>query len=119
MKYFEEKEFECKCKDKDCKMNNMQEEMKRRLDNARRFARTSFVITSGCRCTEHNKAVGGSKTSSHLTGWAVDIRVENSGDKYKILTGLLAAGFNRIGIGSNFIHADCDPKKIKCVTWTY
>ena len=33
-----------------------------------------IIITSGYRSTEVNKAVGGSPTSNHLTGCAVDIR---------------------------------------------
>jgi len=116
MRYFKEDEFECKC---GCGTNNMQEEMKRRLDNARHFAKTPFVITSGCRCRTHNNNEGGKSTSSHLTGWAVDIAVENSQARYKILEGLRNAGFDRIGIGSNFIHADCDPNKTRYVVWTY
>lgn len=30
-------------------------------------------INSGYRCPELNKAVGGSKTSAHMEGWAADI----------------------------------------------
>ncbi|SEN14901.1 Peptidase M15 [Prevotella sp. ne3005] len=35
-----------------------------------------IIITSGYRSVEVNKAVGGSPTSNHLTGCAVDIRCE-------------------------------------------
>ena len=35
-----------------------------------------IIITSGYRSAEVNKAVGGSPTSNHLTGCAVDIRCE-------------------------------------------
>lgn len=31
-------------------------------------------VTSGYRCPELNKSVGGSKTSSHMTGYAADIQ---------------------------------------------
>lgn len=30
------------------------------------------VILSGARCKKHNDTVGGSKTSNHLKGWAID-----------------------------------------------
>jgi uncharacterized protein YcbK (DUF882 family) len=89
------------------------------LDKARGYAGTSFVISSGYRCPAHNKAVGGSETSSHLKGLAADIVVKNSGQRYKILSGLIKAGFNRIGIGSTFIHADTDYLKTLDVIWLY
>ena len=39
-----------------------------RLDQARAIAEIPFVITSGIRSDEHNAMVGGSPSSSHLTG---------------------------------------------------
>ena len=47
----------------------------RSLDNARDDKGDEpIIITSGYRSTEVNKRVGGSPTSNHLTGCAVDIR---------------------------------------------
>jgi uncharacterized protein YcbK (DUF882 family) len=54
----------------------------------------------------HNKAVGGAKTSRHLEGIAVDIHCNESIDRYKILNALFMTGFNGIGIGKSFLHAD-------------
>ena len=71
MKYFEEKEFECKC---GCGKNNVIHELKIKLDTAREFAGVPFVISSATRCYQHNVNVGGSPTSSHLKGLAVDIK---------------------------------------------
>ena len=68
---------------------------------------------------EHNAEVGGVSGSSHLTGWAADIRADSSNRRFLILRGLLAAGFNRVGIGQNFIHVDCDPSKAGNVSWLY
>ena len=116
MKYFKISEFECKC---GCGKNNMDHETLIMLDAAREYAKTSFVINSGCRCEDHNKKVGGSPTSSHLKGLAVDIRADNSVKRYKVVKGLLKAGFTRIGIGSNFVHADNDKKKDQEIIWTY
>ena len=94
-----------------------------RLDKAREYATTPFIITSGYRCKIHNEseAVGGSETSSHLKGLAADIHVQGSRQRYKILMGLIGAGFNRIGINSKrgFIHVDYDETKSSNVVWVY
>ena len=37
-----------------------------------------IIINSGYRCPELNKAVGGSKTSVHMKGWAADIYPQNN-----------------------------------------
>ena len=39
-----------------------------------------IIVTSGYRCPALNKAVGGVETSSHLTGYAADIRPEKAKD---------------------------------------
>lgn len=41
----------------------------------------SIIVNSGYRCTALNKAVGGSKTSSHMLGSAVDIVPKNGRNK--------------------------------------
>ena len=45
------------------------------LEELRAMARTPIVINSGYRSPQLNRKVGGSPTSNHLTGCAVDIRV--------------------------------------------
>ena len=47
------------------------------LDGIREAWGSAVIVTSGYRCYELNKAVDGSKTSSHLYGWAVDLRPKN------------------------------------------
>ena len=47
----------------------------REYSKCREEAEEPIVITSGFRSPEVNRAVGGSSTSNHLTGCAVDIRV--------------------------------------------
>ncbi len=111
---FTESEFKCKC----CGKVKVEPTFIAKLQKARRLAKTSFVITSAYRCAKHNSAVGGSKRSSHLTGWAVDIGYSNELQKYKILFGIIKAGFTRFGVSKNFIHVDCDPSKNNAI-WTY
>ena len=81
------------------------------LDKARDIAGVPFTINSGFRTEQHNKKVGGSDTSSHLKGYAVDINCDTGPDRLKIVIGLLSAGFRRIGIAKGFIHVDNDPGK--------
>ena len=89
------------------------------LDMAREKAGIPFVLNSACRCEEHNKRVGGRPTSSHLKGVAVDIRASNSRERHIIVSALLYAGFNRIGVAGSFVHTDNDKRKSQNVMWTY
>ena len=47
------------------------------LDPLREAWGSPIIINSGYRCPVLNKAVGGSKTSSHMSGWSVDMRPKN------------------------------------------
>lgn len=76
-------------------------------------------LNSGFRCETHNAAVGGKPNSAHRTGEAVDIKVRSSGERHRLLKALLSAGFNRIGIGTGFIHADSSLTLPQNVTWLY
>lgn len=108
MKYFKMSEFACK---DGCGFVSMNEEFLAMIDKARELAGIPFVITSGCRCAKHNKAVGGVASSSHTTGHAADISASTGVQKYTIVKALMEAGFKRIGIAKSFIHVDNDPGK--------
>lgn len=118
MNHFKDFEFNCNC---GCGLGIgiMRLSFLNKLDIARSIAETPFKITSGARCWKHNNDEGGSKTSSHLDGWAVDIFVFDSEERFKILKALLQAGFKRIGIRKDFIHVDDDPNKNSEVVWIY
>jgi hypothetical protein len=122
MKYFTFDEIKCPC----CGDYYIDKHFYDRLDEAREKADIPFVITSGCRCEKHNKEVGGKPNSSHLfnrdadlLSKAVDIKVESSRERCIILQALIETGFNRIGIGKDFIHVDYDREKPQCVIWHY
>jgi len=87
------------------------------IDEARTIAKTPFKINSGFRTTEHNKAVGGVKGSSHTRGFAADISCVDSNSRFIILNALISVGFNRIGIYKTFIHCDIDNDKSRNVIW--
>lgn len=106
-RFFKVEEFECPC----CGQNEMQHEVIRLLDHARGIAGVPFIITSGYRCVKHNKDVGGIGQSAHLGGWAADIATTNSTQRFLINKGLVKAGFPRLIIHQNYIHADFDRSK--------
>lgn len=113
---FEESEFVCKC---GCGKSNMQKEHLDMLFRARILAGIPFVVRSGCRCAQHNKNEGGSETSDHLGGWGTDMQARSGRAKWIIDEALVRAGFNRIGTGSDFLHAGNDPRNPERVRWSY
>ena len=50
------------------------EELLEVLDDLREFYGKPIKITSGYRCTELNRLVGGSPTSAHVIGYAADLQ---------------------------------------------
>jgi zinc D-Ala-D-Ala carboxypeptidase len=115
MIYFNAIEFKCPC----CQEIKIKSALVIKLDRARHDAGVPFKVNSGFRCFHHNKAVGGSPLSAHMGGWAADIAATNSVSRFKIVSGLIRAGFRRIGIAKTFIHADDDPDKPGPVIWIY
>lgn len=100
--YFKRDEFKCKC---GCGKVILDALFLSQLEKAREIAGVPFVINSGYRCPAHNKAEG-STSKNHTSGRAADIKANNGPQRGQILKGLYLAGFRRIGIGPNFIHAD-------------
>lgn len=78
-----------------------------------------YVLVSGYRTPEYNQKVGGKPNSAHLRKLAVDISAITGEQKFKIIKGLIVAGFTRIGVHKTFIHADCDPSLPQEVIWLY
>lgn len=115
MRHFTIDEFKCPC----CGDANMDPSFLLMIDRAREHAGVPFYINSGFRCQAHNAVIGGKDDSAHLFGLAADIRCKGSRARFKILDGLLMAGFDRIGIGINFIHADIQKGKPGMVCWLY
>ena len=119
MKHFDIHEFDCP----DCGENHMDEGFLERVDAARERAGIPFPVNSGYRCPKRNAAVGGSPTSSHLTGHAADIEFLTDRARGMAIEALTddAVGFKRLGIAHTYIHVDDDPEKTTkhLVVWLY
>ena len=77
------------------------------------------MFTSAYRCRVYNKRIGGIPNSSHVRGYAVDIKCTNSLERQRILEFLLGERVKRIGIHPRFIHFDLDPEKPSPRVWLY
>lgn len=97
-------------KDTKIDFNNVDKDALLRLEQARGFANIPFVITSSYRTPEHSVEVGGSNSDAHTKTpcTAFDIAFSNTYEVYLIVTSLLKAGFNRIGINALNKHVHCD-----------
>jgi len=106
----------CPC----CGRNEMDQVFIKKLMMAEKYCPFPFVITSGFRCEKHNATLpDSSPTSSHLKRLAVDIAVANSWERLHVVHALLQGGFERLGIGKNFVHVDDDMAKPRPVMWLY
>ena len=116
-KYFSSSEFDSP--DSVGSGEKMNVEFIEKLTIARRLSNIPYIINSGYRTISQNRKIGGVSNSSHCKGLAVDIACSTSQDRYKILQGLIKAGFKRIGISRTFIHVDYDKDKVQLVSWLY
>ena len=94
-------EFRCKCGR--CKTALVDDVLVAQLQAIRNHFGKSVNITSGYRCSSHNKAVGGDPNSSHMQGMAADIVVAgvNPGEVAKFAESM---GIVRIGRYNDFVH---------------
>lgn len=83
-------------------VNTILQPLRDKLDEA-------IFISSGVRCSAHNRAVGGVPDSRHLVGQAADIvtKTLTPGALAKIVETLPVGG---IGIYSSFVHVDTGMK---------
>src|SRR5258706_4657623 len=83
---------------KDEEVKGLDPELVSKLETARKVAGVPFIITSGFRSANGNSVLKGAVSdSSHLTGMAVDLHVEDHNHYCLMLKGLYAAGFRRFG----------------------
>jgi len=111
--WFKRNEFACPC----CSKNRISGDLVDRLDYARGKAGVPFKISSGFRCIDRNRKVAGKPRSSHLDGYAADIKCPSGSIKATIVASLFASGIKRVGIYSTFVHADISPTLPSPMLW--
>lgn len=69
-------------------------------------------VSSGYRCPELNRAVGGSRTSAHLTGHAVDFNCYGFGPPSAVCRAIAgsATGFDQMIEEGTWVHLSFDPR---------
>ena len=81
IRYFTREEFRCKCGGRFCE--GYPAEMKRMAvviaDRARAYFGAPGHVVSGLRCRQHNANSGGVENSQHMSGEAVDLRIDGVG----------------------------------------
>ncbi len=102
-KNFTKEEMECKC---GCGLFNMSPKFIMMLEKIRADIKMPMVITSGVRCENHNAKVGGSPTSAHLTGDAVDVRYTSSKMLRDMVESAMKHGANGVGVYKSWVHID-------------
>jgi len=112
----------------DAEVVGLDNELCAMLDKARHRSMVPYVITSGLRTTQTNTDPNAAKDSAHLTGHAVDLDCNDSRALWRMIDGLMFAGFKRIGIyfkvgpdgkGAvpTHVHVDNDISKPQEVCW--
>lgn len=79
---FDPQEFICGCGGKYCTgyPDRMRANMVTLAQQIRSFYGKPMIITSGLRCKKYNSLVGGTKTSKHLKGSAIDYYIKSRTD---------------------------------------
>lgn len=103
---FDSSEFTCKCGE--CDGGGVKWLLIRNLETLREVVGRPIKVTSGYRCSEHNRKVGGVTDSFHTKGLAADIVCEGlSTDE---LAAKASKVFNLGGVGyypkEGFVHVD-------------
>lgn len=86
------------------------------LDPLRKLSGKPITVNSGYRCPELNKAVGGSKTSDHVKGFAADI-TGGSKEENERLFNIIKHNFHFKQLidekGFSWVHVSYDPSNLK------
>lgn len=102
--YFKESEFVMGSKNVYKEMNPI---LLHHLEIIRGLLKVPLTITSSYRGKIYNRKVGGSESSQHLLGNAVDIKKDFTGLKLRRMVLYCLNNDLSIGISGKFIHIDC------------
>jgi len=120
-KYFKVSEYQCPC---GCGLSNIHDNALFFFDRIREVYGKPMIVTSGCRCKEHNIKIGGAKKSPHTPQedgytYALDIAIDNSRDRHDFITAAVRVGCNRWAYTKSFVHLDFSPYHDQDVVWVY
>lgn len=120
--WFKTKEFQCQCKNDECREQKIAVELIRRLTDIREYTKSPMRINSGFRCTKHQEEIRNSgtstvvaKRSTHESGDAADISVSSL--TTAALIPIAEKHFKSIGTATNFIHVDLRDDRVR--RWKY
>lgn len=110
-KHFNSSELMCKC---GCGTRLACTELFLVLELVRLKFGVPVIITSGYRCPDHNKNVGGAPESKHVDGIAADIKVKGVEPKevYEFLDETFPTCYG-VGLYSSWVHIDVRSSKAR------
>lgn len=102
-RHFKRREFACSC---GCGFDTIDSQTLEILEAVRTSFDAPVIVTSGARCPEYNRKVGGASSSQHLYGRAADIQVK--GYSPATIADFIAETFPHASIGRyrTFTHVD-------------
>ena len=110
IRYFVPKEFACKCgRYCDGYPAQMQRSVVEVADRARAELKGVGFVSSGLRCPQHNADVGGVSNSRHLSGKAIDLRIEGKSAKQTLAWVQKQPEVRyAYAIDANYVHLDVE-----------
>ena len=118
--HFSASEFACSCS---CgygtRPGDVSTELLSLLELMREEYGRPMHINSGCRCAQHNAAVGGVHNSAHTRGTAADIRCTSGANRRKLMDLAVMSYASGIGIARIFVHVDVDDVLLRPSAWSY
>jgi hypothetical protein len=109
--YLHTDEIKCKCSFNTCHYTIVAHKTIEAFYNTRMAFGQVLRVNSFYRCQKHNEAVGGSKTSSHTTGLAVDISTRTlTGKEKEKLQAIARENFDFVKVYETFIHCQLNPE---------
>ena len=107
--HFRRSEFRCKC---GCGQDTVDAELIAILEKIRLQFGAPVHISSGNRCPEYNRSVGGAKNSQHLKSRAADIQVKGV-DPHEVQDWIDEWHVGGMGRYESFTHIDTRNKRAR------
>lgn len=101
--HFKRSEFACSC---GCGFDSIDVETLEILEAVRTGFDAPVIVTSGARCEDYNRQVGGAENSQHLVGRAADIKVKGATPDEVSQYVIHRYPHASIGLYRTFVHID-------------